>query len=98
MEATVMESCHSTWIFDPERMRFRRILKDVRVGSRCVTTQWRPYFQLRTEPGEAVFTVVLTPDGSRLVRSWRHTHGCRQCGGQVTCEHSLDEIRQAVNS
>ena len=30
---SVLESCHSTWIFDTERMRFRRVLKGLALDS-----------------------------------------------------------------
>jgi hypothetical protein len=97
MEAISLESCHSTWIIDTERMRFRRILKDIEVGQQSVSTVWRPYTQFRFDPHGESFTVVLTPDGTHRTRSWRHTADCRQCGEQATVEFSLDELSQAVN-
>jgi hypothetical protein len=97
MEATIFESCHSTWIFDTEEMRFRRTLKDIEVGHQSVSTDWRPYFRLQVDPLSETFTVFLNADESRMIRSWRHTHDCVQCGGHVTAELSLEDIRRAVS-
>lgn len=97
MEAIILESCHSTWVVDPDRMRFRRILKEVEVGSRSVATEWRPYYQFHFDPKGETFTVSLTPDGSHRIQSWRHTEDCAQCGGHVTAELSLEELRAVIN-
>jgi hypothetical protein len=97
MEATVLESCHSTWIFDADRMRFRRVLKDIEFAHQPVTTDWRPYHQLQIDLLAETFTVVLNANGSRLIRSWLHTGDCVQCGGLVTAELSLAEVRDAVS-
>ena len=92
----VFESCHSTWVFDTERMRFRRILKDASVGPHPVSTDWRPYFGLEADPEGESFSVLLNEDGTRLLRSWRHTTDCLQCGGHVTAEMSLAELNSAL--
>jgi hypothetical protein len=97
MEATILESCHSTWIFDNEQMRYRRILNDIGVEHRSVSTQWRPYFHLQSDPQEETFTVALNADRTRLIQSWRHTPDCVECGGHVTAELSLEDIRNAVS-
>ena len=39
--------------------------------------------------------VLLNPEGTRLLRSWRHVEHCPQCGGNQTAELSLDELRGA---
>ena len=96
MEPLVFESCHSTWLFDTRDLRFRRVLKGVIVGEHAVTTQWHRYYRLEVDPSSEAFTVFLDPDGTRLLRSWRHTHDCSQCGGHVTAELSIDELRRAV--
>ena len=95
MPPTVFESCNSTWVFDQEHMRFRRILKGVEADGRAVFTEWRPYFGLEVDDSEA-FTVLLNPEGTRLIRSWRHTADCAQCGGHVTAELSLEDVRAAL--
>jgi hypothetical protein len=95
VDAFVLESCNSTWLFDTERMRFRRVLKGADVGRRPTTTEWRPYFGLDLDPRSESFVVLLNAEGTRLLRSWRHTHQCTQCGGQETTALSLDDIRAA---
>ncbi len=92
----LFESCNSTWVFDTDHMRFRRILKGIDVEGRRVVTQWRQYYGLETREGSEAFTVFLNPQGTRLIRSFRHTHECTQCGGNVTAEVSVEEIRAAL--
>lgn len=88
---TVIESCHSTWLFDTEDQRFCRILKGV---GRSVATEWRRYHQLLLDPHSDAFLVFLDASRTRLLRSWRHTTRCVECGGDVTAELSLAELRQ----
>jgi hypothetical protein len=92
----VLESCHSTWIFDTERLRFRRILKGLELDAHAATTSWRPYFGLEIDPISESFVVLLNPEGSRLLRSWRHVEHCSQCGGDQTAELSLEDLRGAA--
>jgi hypothetical protein len=92
----VLESCHSTWLFDTTRMRFRRILKGLNLDARNASTAWRPYFGLELDPYSESFVVMLNADGTRLLRSWRHVEHCPQCGGEATAELSLDELRTAA--
>lgn len=97
MDPVVLESCHSTWLFDTERMRFRRVLKGVELDShQAASTGWRPYYGLDIDPVSESFVVMLNPDGTRLLRSWRHVEHCSQCGGEVTGELSLEELRSAI--
>jgi hypothetical protein len=93
---TVLESCHSTWLFDPARMRFRRILKGLDMDAHNATTSWRPYYGLEIDPLSESFVVILNAEGTRLLRSWRHMEHCPQCGGEVTAELSIDELRAAA--
>ena len=97
-EPTVIESCHSTWLFDEERGRFRRVLKGLDVGAHPAATEWRPYFGLDLDPLTGSFAVRLNPEGTRLIRSWRHVEPCEQCGAQRTRELSLEELLAAVRS
>ena len=92
----VLESCHSTWLFDPARMRFRRILKGLDLDARNASTAWRPYFGLELDPISESFVVLLNPEGTRLLRSWRHVQHRPQCGGEATAELSMDELRAAA--
>jgi hypothetical protein len=91
----VIESCNSTWFFETDRMRFRRVLKGADIGSRPTTTEWRPYFGLEVDPRSESFVVVLNAEGTRLLRSWRHTAECSECGGRATAQLSLDDVRAA---
>ena len=91
----VLESCHSTWIFDTDRMRFRRVLKGLALDAHAATTAWRAYYGLEIDPISESFVVLLNPEGTRLLRSWRHVEHCPQCGGNQTAELSLDELRSA---
>lgn len=92
----VLESCHSTWLFDTTRMRFRRILKGLNLDARNASTAWRQYFGLELDPYSESFVVMLNAEGTRLLRSWRHVQHCPQCGGEATAELSLDELRTAA--
>jgi hypothetical protein len=95
---TTIESCHSTWIFDTDRMRFRRILKGPEVGGQPVTTGWRHFSRLEAPPYAETFTVFLNDAGTRMIRSWRHKSDCTQCGEQMTTAMSLESLRSAINS
>ena len=94
----VLESCHSTWLFDTDRMRFRRILKGVEVDAHSASTSWRDYFGLELDPFSESFVVLLNADGTRLLRSWRHVEHCSQCGGEATGELSVEDLRSAALS
>jgi hypothetical protein len=98
MEPLVLESCHSTWLFDTERMRFRRVLKGLDLDNHPASTGWRPYFGLDIDPVSESFVVLLNPEGTRLLRSWRHVDHCTQCGGEATGELSLEELRSAARA
>jgi hypothetical protein len=89
----VVESCHSTWLFDETDRRFSRIVKGVREGPR-VMTAWRPYDRLVLTHNSDAFVVFLDPTGTRLLRSTRHTAHCERCGGEVTAEMSLEDLRR----
>ncbi len=97
VDAVILESCHSTWVFDSTRMQFCRILKGIEVAHRSVSTDWRPYWDLEINPHEETFTVYLNVARTRLIQSWRHTHDCVQCGLHETTELSLEDIRHAVH-
>jgi len=92
----VLESCHSTWIFDTDRMRFKRVLKGLDIEARNAATAWRDYYGLELDPMSESFVVLLNPEGTRLLRSWRHVEHCPQCGGDATGELSVDELRSAA--
>jgi len=94
---TVLETCHSTWLFDPEERRFCRVLKGPRFGA-SVATQWRPYDHVVLHDDSDAFVVFLDSSGTRLLRSWRHTAHCDQCGGEATAEMSLADLRRVARA
>jgi hypothetical protein len=96
-DVLVLQSCHSTWIFDSRHLRFRRILKGVEIGSHPVVTDWRPYWQVRVDAEGEGFTVYLNSTRTRLIRSWRHSQHCSQCSGSDTAELSLEDIRLTLH-
>jgi hypothetical protein len=69
MKTVTLESCHSTWVFDTDHRRFRRVLRGVEVSEGFVFTQWRNYHRLEIDPHEQYFTVWLNAQGSRMLRS-----------------------------
>ncbi len=95
MESLVIESCHSTWLFDQDNTRFRRVLKGQAGGP--VSTSWQPCFGVEIDPDSESFVVLLNPEGTRLLRSWRHVEHCAQCGGEATTEMTLGELRSAAS-
>ncbi len=96
MEPLIVESCHSTWIFDTENSRFRRVLKGISSVSGEASTAWRPCYGVEIDPMSESFVVLLNPEGTRLLRSWRHLDHCAQCGGEATSELTIDELRAAA--
>lgn len=79
-----LESCHSTWIFDGDRMQFCRILRMIEPAGRPVRTAWRPYCELKVDTEDEGFTVFLNASRTQRIRSWRHASDCAQCACQQT--------------
>jgi hypothetical protein len=92
-DVLVIESCHSTWLFDTERRRFRRVLKGLDLDVEEASTAWRPYDRLDLDSRSDSFMVIVEPAGSRALRAWRHVAGCPHCVGDVTAELPLSELR-----
>jgi len=78
-ETLVVESCASIWIFAPARRSFRRILRGLAAQGCPIVTDWRPYHSLEFDPDFGFFVVWLDPEGTRMLRSWRHTEPCGRC-------------------
>ena len=97
MDELVLESCHSSWVFELDKMRFSRVVKGIEVSHRAVATDWRSYSHLEIDPIGEAFTVYLNAERTRLIRSWRHTEDCTQCGGHKTTELSIEDIRDAIH-
>lgn len=69
-----IESTHSIWLFDVERMRFRRLPKDADPDAPALDSDWKRYYALEIDPGSGAFTVALNEERTRLLRSWREPH------------------------
>jgi hypothetical protein len=65
-----IESTHSTWLFDSQRMRFCRLPRGIDPSSLPQESEWQPYFGLEVDTTGA-FTVALNADHTRLLRAWR---------------------------
>lgn len=85
MDLITIDSCHHYWVFDVERLRYRRVPKGVGIERRMVSAEWRPYRRLDLDPDSDAFAVVLDGAGSPTLRSWRHLEAtCPQCDGTRT--------------
>jgi hypothetical protein len=65
-----IDSTHSTWLFDQERMRFCRIPRGVDPSSLPLDRDWQAYYALEIDVSGA-FTVALNAERTRLLRAWR---------------------------
>ena len=93
MGLITVDSCHSRWVFDSERLRYRRVPKAPGLQVRMAMAEWRPYHSLHLDSDSDSFVVVLNDAGTRMLRSWRHREAvCPQCGAARTEELSLDDI------
>jgi len=91
-----IDSCHSRWVFDTARHRYRRVPQGPGVAARLVDAPWQPYSELHVDPDSDTFVVVLNATGTRMLRSWRHRQGrCAQCGALQTEELSSRDIALA---
>ncbi|HVC14411.1 MAG TPA: hypothetical protein VND62_06085 [Acidimicrobiales bacterium] len=97
-EATLLfESCTGTWIFDTARMRFRRILKGLGRTASGSPTAWRRYYGLEVSASES-FAVVLNPQRTRRLRSWRHLSRCPECADGSEGARRMETLRGAIAS
>jgi hypothetical protein len=97
MEAVVLDACHSIWIFDLDRKRYSRILRGLERSSRRVASEWRSYSYLEIDESDARFSLFLGADRSRIIRSWIHTHDCRQCAVRQTTDFWMEDLREALS-
>ncbi len=74
-----IDSCHSIWLFDTERRRFRRVPRGISIDSPALASDWEPYFGLEISAESGAFAVELNESRTRLLRSWRHTSPCEHC-------------------
>ncbi len=98
MSIKILESCHSSWIFEPARSRFRRAPRGTRMDMPWPEADWTPYFRLEVAPSTGAFAVGLNEDDTRVLRSWLHMEPCRHCGNDQTGEISLDAVRRSLDS
>jgi hypothetical protein len=88
----VLESCHSTWVFDAGRGRFRRVPRGVDIWMPS-EKEWHPYHRLEFDGSTGAFAIALNPEGTRMLRSWIHEEPCPHCQtGDATNELSLAPI------
>ncbi|MGH8998072.1 MAG: hypothetical protein ACRDY7_01620 [Acidimicrobiia bacterium] len=82
-EVRVLESCHSTWLFDESGRSFRRIPRGLPITP---DGEWTPFHLLDIDPSGS-FSVSLNAEGTRWLRSRIHVEPCPQCDdGQRTTE------------
>lgn len=98
MAIKILESCHSSWIFEPSRSRFRRLPRGTRLDMPWPESDWTPYFRLEVDASTGAFAVGLNEDDTRVLRSWLHMEPCRHCGNNdQTGEISLAAVRKSVD-
>ena len=85
-----IESTHSIWLFDAERMRFRRLPKDADPDALALESDWDRYFALEIDEESGAFTVALNEERTRLLRSWREPDPAAPT--DVTGEVSLEAV------
>jgi hypothetical protein len=66
-----IDSAHSIWLFDTDRMRFRRLPKEADPDAPSLEADWQVYFALVEDDKTGAFTVALNEDRTRLLRSFR---------------------------
>ena len=93
----VLESCHSLWIFEPERGRFRRVPRGTRLDMPSAENEWTPYYRLELDASSGAFSVGLNPDDTRVLRSWIHADPCRHCSSDQTGELSVEALRRTLD-
>ena len=92
----VIESCNSTWLFDQDKARFRRVPRGTPLDMPAPDAEWQRFYRLEVDPDTDAFLVSLNESGSRLLRSFRHRPPCQQCEPEPhgTVELSLEAIAQ----
>jgi hypothetical protein len=82
----LFHSTHSTWLFDPEGKRFKRVPAGVDPEGPFASAPWEPYHDLVVDGDE--FTVVLDDAGTLLLRA--HT---REAEVDLTIDDATQEIK-----
>jgi hypothetical protein len=97
-DVRVLESCHSLWIFEPGRGRFRRVPRGTRRGKPPQANEWTPDYRLELDASSGAFSVGLNADDTRVLRSWLHADPCRHCSSDQTSELSVEALRRTLDS
>jgi hypothetical protein len=93
----IIESCNSTWMFDAKAKRFRRVPKGTPLDLPTSAADWETYVKLEIDVDSDAFLVTLNEAGTRLLRSYKHTDPCAQCGpADATAELSLEAISKGA--
>jgi hypothetical protein len=88
-----IDSSHSVWLFDTERMRFRRLPRGADPGAPALESDWEPYFALEVAD-DGSFTVALNEERTRLLRSWRDDAAGPSVEGVATGEFRLEPAEE----
>jgi len=83
-----LDSAHSIWLFDTDRMRFRRLPKGADPAAPSLERDWQEYFALVEDDETGAFTVSLNEDRTRLLRSFREPSP----GAERTAEYTLEPL------
>ena len=75
LDVHVLETCHSTWVFDSAGRRFRRVPRGLALGHGGA---WTPYHAFDVDESGA-FSVSLNAEGTRWLRSRVHLDPCLMC-------------------
>jgi hypothetical protein len=87
-----IDSTHSIWLFDADRMRFRRVPKGTDPDAPSPDTEWEPYFALDIDAETGAFTVALNEERTRLLRAWRDDSPV-PVGEEDDGDHGTKELR-----
>jgi len=88
-----IDSSHSVWLFDTERMRFRRLPRGADPAAPPLESDWEPYFALDLAD-DGSFTVALNEERTRLLRSWRDDATPAPAEGVATGELRLEAAEE----
>lgn len=92
----ILESCHSLWLFDQGRMRFRRLPRGSDLELPSTDRDWTEYHSFDLDLTAGTFVVGLSVDGTWLQRAWVHDDPCPHCGN-ATAEFSVAGLREALS-
>lgn len=87
-----IDTSHSIWFFDSERMRFRRLPRGADPSAPSLESDWEPYFALEVDD-DGSFTVALNEERTRLLRSYRDDADSGFVAEPVSPEASTAELR-----